>query len=165
MADGLIFRDSASPENRTTLEFSVEVPPTSASNWILVPEVRSIQLNGQEAGRIDLTHLGSPTVETARALAELGGLSATANFIPTESSTNVPDPHSELFDLWISGQRRWIRWMFPKINPSSTSQAAISFDGEVALANPSIGGHTDPFEFQLTFTIRGSFGFSPETLP
>lgn len=165
MAEGLIFRDSDSPANRTTIEFSDEVPPTAPSTWNKVIEVRSLQLNGQEAARIDLTHLESTTVETGRALAELGGMSATANWVPTATSGGANETHAELFDLWISGQQRWFRWTFPKVDPGSTSGAVIQFAGEVSVANPSIGGHTEPFEFSLSFTIRGDFTFTPEQRP
>lgn len=169
MAEGLIFRDSDSPENRTTLEYSDEVPPTLPSNWNTVAEMRSITLQGQEAGRIDLTHLGSTTVETARALAELGGVAFVCNWVPTAANGGLSpqnyESHATLVDLWISGQRRWWRWTFPKVDASSANQATFQWDGEVALANPGIGGHTDPFDLNGSITIRGSFTFTPEERP
>lgn len=165
MAQGLIFRDSDSPANRTIFEYSVEVPPTVAATWKKIAEVRSIALNGSEAARIDLTHLESTTIETARALAELGGASLEANWIPTETNGGVNESHADIFDLWLSGQQRWLRWTFPKVDAASPAGAVMQWAGEVSLANPSIGGHTEPFSYAISFTIRGSFTFTPETLP
>lgn len=164
MAEGLIFRDSVAPTpGRTKFEYSTEVPPVVAVTWNKIAEVRSISLNGAEAARIDLTHLDSATIETARALAELGGASLEANWIPTKASGGANESHAEMFDLWLSGQQRWFRWTFPQVDPNSAAGAFMTWAGEVSLANPSIGGHTEPFVYALNFTIRGSFSFTAET--
>lgn len=162
MALGLIFRDSL--DNRTELEYSVQVPPTAPTTYKKVTEVRSISFNPTAATDIDVTHFDSTTKEFKTGFTDPGTVDVVCNFIPTGSagSPGVPDAHSEIIALSISGQHRHWRITFPKVHSTSTSQAAIGWFGPVATAVPDPGDTETAMSFNFTLRIAGNYFYSYE---
>ena len=139
-----------------TVEYSTEVPPTTASSWNSVPEVKGVTWSPVAAARIPFSHLGSTEVEQKLGLRAKGTVDVNGNFSSKHTATVA------IIGLDTSKQGRWWRITYAKQLAASTSGAIEKFAGFVDVAAVAPGNTEAPVDFNFTLQVESDYTFTAE---
>ena len=157
MADGLTFRDSDSPSNPVTIEFSADLT-TPVSSWITVEECFDVAQGAEQADQIELTNFQSTTKEFRAGFGNPGTWSFQCNWVPKEGGT-----HGTMIGLWLNGDERYWRVTWPKVDPASADQATHEWRGNVSTANVQMP-IADRGQFNFDVLVGAGFTFTEENV-
>jgi hypothetical protein len=138
------------------VEYSTEVPPTTASVWNVVPEVKGLNWNPVGATQIPFTHLGSTEVEYKLGLRSKGTLDVTGNFSSKHTATTA------IIGLDASKVARWWRVTYSKQLTASTNGAREVMAGFVDKAAVAPGNTEAPVDFTFTVQVQSDYAFTAE---
>lgn len=134
--------------NRTTFEYSTEVPPTVASTWNEVPEVMGIAPSTEAAPESSFTSYSSDGYETKTGFARHGSWAITG----IRDHTNTIQ--AAIRALAASGEERWWRVTYPLSVSTNTTHSTEMFIGTVSQTSPTFpdADGADPIGF--TFEVN-----------